>query len=97
MAAEGLLLRNLVETRTVPAEVGVEVILPKPRHDLPQPVDQMVDLRPIGEPAGSTVVIWDGRDDMGLACAPGVYFVRLTGQGRGARRPIAPSSDSSCR
>ncbi len=34
-------------------------------------------------PAGETALGWDGRDDLGRAVAPGVFFVRITG-GAGA-------------
>jgi flagellar hook assembly protein FlgD len=32
--------------------------------------------------SGASVVSWDGRDDAGLRVAPGVYFVRVTVDGR---------------
>jgi hypothetical protein len=32
-------------------------------------------------PAGDALVPWDGRDDAGRACAPGVYFARLSLEG----------------
>jgi hypothetical protein len=32
-------------------------------------------------PAGSRQVVWDGRDEHGRPCAPGVYFVRPAGGG----------------
>jgi flagellar hook assembly protein FlgD len=41
-----------------------------------------------GWPAGNHTVEWDGRDDRGLAVAPGTYLVRIRESGKGEARSL---------
>ena len=40
------------------------------------------------EPAGPHAVTWDGRDESGMAVAPGIYFVRIQSSGKQAVKPV---------
>jgi hypothetical protein len=48
-------------------------------------VYRLVRVLPLQGMTGSSVVVWDGRNEAGRAVAPGIYVVRLHGAGDSAR------------